>query len=134
MNEFTSKAAKKRDWKFRVNALVKEVRGTGSWGHRDDYTISLAFGFHPGFHGGPNLSLDVENFIKPVLDAVAAGLLCDNETEPQSIERWDYGDSNFSTLLVHRLPNTPDSRKEGVAVFFSSRLPVRSPTPGPQGK
>ena len=100
---------------------VKSIRGAIPWDPGDHYAISLAFRFHPGFHGGPNQKLDVENFVKPVLDAVAAGLFCDAETDPHSIDRWDFDDSNFNTLFVHRLPNTTDSRKEGVAVFVSSR-------------
>ena len=116
-----AKAPKQRDWKVHVAASVKEARGGGPWDPRVNYAISLAFRFHPGLHGGPNQSLDVENFMKPVLDAVAAGLFCDDETEPRSIQRWDYDDSNFSTLFVHRLGNTPDLGEEGVAVFVSCK-------------
>ena len=120
LNEFTSNARKKRDWKLQVAEAVKEARGTGPWDPGDDYAISLAFRFHPGFHGVPNRSLDVENFVKPVLDAVAAGLFCAPDILPDAIPRWDYDDSNFSTLFVHRLPATPDSGAGGVAVFVSS--------------
>lgn len=121
VNEFTNRAARKRDWKVHVARAVREARDAGPWDPGDEYAISLAFRFHPGFHGGPRRSLDVENFVKPVLDAVAADLFCDPDTEPDAIPRWDYDDSNFSTLFVHRLPNTPDSREEGVALFISSR-------------
>jgi hypothetical protein len=75
--------------------------------------------FHPGNHG--NRPLDAENFIKPILDALAAGLFCDNQTEPMDIEHWNYDDSNFNTLLVHRLDDALNPRDEGTAIAVSSR-------------
>ena len=52
----------------------------------------LEFRFHPANHGYQ--SLDVENFLKPVIDAVAAGLFCEKEEDPLKIEHWNYDDSN----------------------------------------
>ena len=75
--------------------------------------------FHPRTHG--NRDLDVENFIKPVLDGLAAGLFCENDTDPQGIDQFNYDDSNFNTLLIHRLDNAPTADLEGIAVFVSSR-------------
>ena len=86
IKEFTSNAVRKWDWKVHFTASVKEARGAGPWDPGDDYAVSLAFRFHPGFHGGPDRSLDVENFVKPVLDAVAAGLLCALEIQPSAID------------------------------------------------
>lgn len=43
------------------------------------------FAFHMGSHG--NQRLDIENFIKPTLDALAAGLFCPNQTNPREIAR-----------------------------------------------
>ena len=87
--------------------------------HFKDFVL-LAFRFHPGFHGGGRRALDVANFMKIVLDSIAAGLFCDQGTEPYSIKRWDFDDSNFSTPFVHYLVDTPDAREEGVALFVSS--------------
>lgn len=114
VNEFTNRAVRKRDWKVHVAQAVKEARGAVPRDPGDEYAISLAFRFHPGFHGGPKRTLDVENFVKPVLDAVAAGLFCDPDTEPDAIERWEYDDSNFTTLFVHRLPTLRTPRKRGL--------------------
>ena len=93
---------------------------TKPWDLGDNYAISLAFRFYSGFHGGLRQGLDVENFIKPVLDAVAAGLFCDTETDPREIKKWGFNDSNFNTLFIHRLPNALESKEEGVAVNVSS--------------
>ena len=111
--------ARTASWKIQVASEVKAVRGVEPWEPNHEYAISLAMRFHGRSHG--NRSLDVENFIKPVLDAVAAGLFCSPETDPCAIERWDFDDSNFKTLLIHRLPDTGVARGEGAAIFISSR-------------
>ena len=117
----TSPTGKKitRDWKPRVAAEVKAIRGNGPWSEiRLRYVISLGMTFNLKNHYYQKF--DVENFVKPVLDAVAAGLFCDENTDPQDIDRWDFDDSNFRTLLIHRLPDTPDPRQEGVAISVSA--------------
>ena len=110
--------AKTENWKVQVASEVKAVRGGEPWNPNREFAISLAMRFHGPSHG--NQPLDVENFIKPVLDAVAAGLFCSPETDPCAIERWDFDDSNFKTLLIHRLPDTGVVEGEGAAIFISS--------------
>ena len=66
------------------------------------------------------IALDVENFVKPVVDGLAAGLFCDNDTDPNHIELWNYDDSNFNTLLIHRLEDARRPEDEGIAISISS--------------
>ena len=120
VNEFTDKTAKKLEWKRRLASEVKLMRGDTPWDSGDDYAISLALKFYPGYHGGSAQRLDVENFIKPIIDAIAAGLFCDTHTDTSKIERWDFGDSNFNTLFVHRFPDTGDPEAEGIATYIST--------------
>ena len=107
------------EWKKLVAFQVKESRGDGEWNPWDRFTVTLALSFCPGLHG--NRPLDVENFVKPIIDALAAGLFCDADTDTDGIERWNYNDSNFSTLLIHRLPDAYQPRDEGIAVFVTSK-------------
>lgn len=119
MNEFLGNTQKKLTWKRQLASEVKKRRGEEPWCSDDSYAISLALRFHPGYHGGPTQDLDVENYIKPIVDATVAGLFCDPQTNPFAIDRWDYDDSNFNTLLIHRLPDTKRAEEEGVTVFVS---------------
>ena len=65
--------------------------------------------------------MDVDNFIKPIIDALAAGLFCDVDIDPQDIPRYNYDDSNISTLLIHRLANADRRENEGVVIYVSSK-------------
>ena len=113
--------AKLLDWKRRLSHKVNSIRGDDPWRDSDEYAVSLAFRFHPGHHGGTRHNLDVENYIKPIIDAVAAGLFCDNQTDPLTMNSWNFDDSNFNTLLIQRLPDTSNPEAEGIAVYISAR-------------
>lgn len=108
-------------WKPLIASEVKAARGAAAWDAADEFAISLAFSFNTnsGWHGYS--PLDVENFIKPVIDAIAAGLFCRNSTDPRRIAKWNYDDSNFKTLLIHRLPDAAMRADEGIAVCVSVR-------------
>ena len=110
---------KQQNWKAQVASVVKRARGMQSWNAADEYAISLTMRFHLGNHG--NMDLDAENFVKPIIDAIAAGLFCDSQTQPQNIKRWGYDDSNFKTLLIHRLPDARTRAGEGIAISVSAR-------------
>lgn len=79
------------------------------------YAISLSMKFCPLIHG--HRELDVDNFLKPLLDGIAAGLFCD--TEIDSIEYFGFDDSNFIKLYVERLSNTLRPDEEGVIITIS---------------
>ena len=123
----TSQAGKKRldEWKVLVASEVKAMRGQKAWNPQIRYAIAISFSFNPRLHGNRRRSdgqvhLDVENFIKPVVDGLAAGLFCDNDKDPSRIEHWNYDDSNFNTLLIHRLPDATSCDGEGIAICVSS--------------
>ena len=67
--------------------------------------------------------MDVENFTKPVVDAIAAGLFCEEQKDPKDIATWNYDDSNFNTLLIHRLPDAAEPEDEGIVISVSSSAP-----------
>lgn len=109
--------AKQTRWKVQVASRVKEERGKHPWQDGDSYAITVGFSFHmPSHH---NQKLDVENFVKPAIDALAAGLFC--QVNPRDIQRWDCDDSNFTTLLIHRLPDAVSREAEGATIAVSSR-------------
>ena len=117
----TNASGRKRlkDWKVQLASEVKTARGSAPWNPNDNYTITLGLSFHLPSHGNQK-KLDVENFIKPTIDVLAAGLFCCFETDPQDINHWNYDDSNFRTLLVHRLPDARNRQSEGAAIAVSA--------------
>ena len=118
VNSFTV-GPQQQVWKRTVASAIKRVRDGSPWDPRDLYAVSLKFRFHPGNH--QNQELDVENYVKPVVDAVAAGLFQEEEKDPSEIETWDFPDSNFRTLLIHRAADPKDRYGEGVHVSVSAR-------------
>ena len=117
---YTSRTGKARldDWKKNVMSAVKAERGGRAWNSNAKFAISIGFRFNAANHGSQ--PLDVENFLKPVVDALAAGLFCGDETEAEDIAVWNYDDSNFDTLLIHRLPDARNREGEGVAICVSA--------------
>ena len=112
-------------WKVTIASKIKAARGLMPWDPHSYYAISIGFSFHPQSHGNRRRSdgqchLDVENFVKPVVDGLAAGLFCEEHIIPRYINHWNYDDSNFDTLLIHRLPDAASPDSEGVAVCISS--------------
>ena len=121
--------ARRQSWKERIATEVKALRGRKAWNPREEFAVSIGFSFHPRKHGNHldesgRVKLDVENFVKPVVDALAAGLFCSEGTDLSSIPRWDYDDSNFNSLLIHRLPDAIKPDDEGIAVCISSSSSV----------
>lgn len=104
-------------WKHNVASQTKQHRGMTPWNPRWIYAISIGFSFYPPAHG--NQRLDVENFIKPTIDALAAGLMCANDQEPALITRYNFDDSNFSYLFIHRLPDAQCEEEEGAGIYGS---------------
>lgn len=117
VNSITERKDAQLEWKRRIASEVRDARGGGLWDAGQRYAISLALRFCPATHG--NQPLDVENFVKPVLDGLAAGLFSPPGQDPRAIERFNYDDSNFSTLFIHRLPDAARPDDEGVAISVS---------------
>lgn len=118
VNSITERKDAQLDWKRRIASEVRDARGGGPWDAGQRYAISLALRFCPALHG--NRALDVENFVKPVLDGLAAGLFSPPEQDPRLIRRFDYDDSNFSTLFIHCLPDAARPDGEGVVISVSA--------------
>ena len=114
-----------RDWKRTVASAIKRARGGSPWDPRDFYAVTLEFRFHASNH--QNQELDVENYVKPVVDAIAAGLFLEQEKDPNEIQTWAFPDSNFRTLLIHRAPDPKDRSGEGVHVSVSVRRGQQNP-------
>ena len=128
VNSFTG-GRNQQDWKRTVASAVKTARDGSPWDPLDLYAVSLEFRFHVDNHGSQEL--DVENYVKPVVDAVAAGLFLDEEKDPSGIERWDFPDSNFRTLLIHRAADPKDKHGEGVHISVSVREGPQEATRSP---
>ena len=118
ISSMTERTQALQAWKVRVASAVKAARGEERWSPADAYAITLGFRVHPPNHGDQRL--DVESFVKPVIDALAVGLFCPAQVNPRDVLRWDYDDSNFNALLVRRLPDAATRGAEGVAVSVSS--------------
>ena len=122
VNSSTERKDRLQSWKAHVAAEVMDARGKYAWNNRHIFAITLGFSFNTGSGWHGYRALDVENFIKPVIDALAAGLFCDEHTDPFTITRWDFDDSNFNTLLIHRLPDARTPQEEGIAVCVSAKV------------
>ena len=120
VNSVTERKDRLQSWKVAVSSKVKSKRGGKAWNPQTQYAIAISFSFNisAGKHG--YTPLDVENFTKPILDAIAAGLFCNEETDVNNIQHWCYDDSNFNTLFFHRLPDAVSSTDEGIAICISS--------------
>ena len=127
VNSFTV-GPQQQVWKRTVASAIRRVRDGSPWDPRDLYAVTLEFRFHPGNH--QNQELDVENYVKPVIDAVAAGLFQEEEKDPSEIETWDFPDSNFRTLLIHRATDPKDRSREGVHISVSVRRGQQNPASG----
>ena len=110
------------DWRVQIASAVKNKRGRDAWDSNNDFAIALGLRFCPALHG--NHALDVENFVKSIIDGLAAGLFCEAGTDPADIQRFNFDDSNFNTLLIHRLADASNPSDEGAAISVSSRRMV----------
>ena len=119
INSITEQKERLQTWKRTVASAIRRERGGATWNPDHFYAITLEFRFHPANHG--NQTLDVENDVKPVVDAVAAGLFMAAEEDPSAIRLWNFPDSNFRTLLIHRAADPPSAEQEGICVFVSVR-------------
>ena len=117
----TSETGKRRlaEWKQEVAAAAKGARGRTPLDPGWTYSFSAGFSFHLETHG--RQPLDVDNFLKPTLDALAAGLFCAEGQDPRTIGRYNFDDSNFRYLFVHRLPDARIVAEEGAALVVSVR-------------
>ena len=119
VNSVTERKESLQAWKVKIASEVKAGRGMSSWDPSNDYVVTLVLRFHPENHG--HRRLDAENFVKPIIDALAAGLFCEAETNPGDISHWNYDDSNFRTILIHRLSDASGQEEEKAVICASAR-------------
>lgn len=105
-------------WKVRIVCAVKAARGESSLDPGVPRAVTVGFSFHPGNHGGHTADLD--NFIKPVLDAAAAGLFCRRDKHPEQVAKWDFDDSAFGPISMYRLPTPARREDEGACIVIAS--------------
>ena len=133
-------------WKSDIARAVGEKRGDQLWKGNDGYIISIGLVFGVD---GPH-DADVDNHIKPILDATATALFAPswegflkpildaiqnysetNVWERPKDRRWGEDDHKFKTVFAHRLPNSgrtlfdsePGWSKEGITICISSPPP-----------
>ena len=107
-----ARRADQQAWKAQVASAVESERGNAVWNDSDAYAITLGLRFYP-----KSQDFDVDNYVKPILDALTKGL----GLPWKGKREWDYDDSNFTTLLIHRLPDAGSREAEGAAIAVSSR-------------
>jgi hypothetical protein len=105
-----------RAYKQKIAKAVNNVC-SGKYSPESVYAVSLSMRFCPFEHG--NKKLDIENYLKPVLDGIAAGLFCNEDID--KIARFHYDDSNFLNLYVERLPDTMKRSEEGIVITISKK-------------
>ena len=97
------------DWMEKVECTVKTALAGAVWNREHLCAVTVQFCFCFG-HGSPrpkDQQLDLDNYIKPVLDGLKKGL--------------DTDDSKFRILLIRRLPDAAHSlEEEEVHLFVSS--------------
>jgi len=105
------------DWKQKVAGVVEDERGRACWKPAFRYAVTLQF----RFCRHENQKLDVDNYVKPVLDGLAKGLGVD--------------DSRFRILLIQRLPDAETTAKEEVRLFVScAGIPTDTEATDPSGE
>jgi hypothetical protein len=101
-------------WKKQITNHIYSERQSKE-DSRKHYAISVGMRFYPQKHG--NSCLDIENYIKPILDGIAKGLFC--ESEALKIDKFNFDDSNFIHLYIERLPDSKTQNEEGIVITVS---------------
>ena len=91
----------------------------GVQNNENHYAISVSMKFHLKTHG--NLKLDAENYLKPILDGVAAGLFVPDNTNPSEISHFNYDDSNFDKVYFEKLSPALTFEDEFVTIIISKK-------------
>ena len=110
------------EWEVEVARAVKAKRAGVPWNSAHRYAVTLQFRFRQRQHRSQEGDLD--NYVKPVLDGLAAGLFLPEDTDPGDV--WPFtvhrgvNDQNFRTLLIRRVDDlNDDNEPEEVRLFVS---------------
>lgn len=85
------------NWKRKIAKSIYDKR-SNRLDSAQNYSISLGLRFNPERIG---MKFDIENYLKPIYDGIAAGLFSEND--PSQLDKFEYDDSNFKYLLTMRL-------------------------------
>lgn len=114
INSITEHKIELLNWKQKIAENISQAKVIAEPKNYAIYAVSLSFRFHQKYHSSNKL--DVENYIKPVIDGIAAGLFSKN---PGSVTKFDYDDSNFKHLLIEKLDSPLNPSDEGVAIVLT---------------
>ena len=109
--------AKALSWKQKIAKAVKEKR-KGVQDPKMLYAISVTMHFHLATHG--NRELDAENFLKPILDATAAGLFEEEDKKLGELHDFRYDDSNFENVYFDRM--WVDRKQDELIIITISKI------------
>ena len=107
-----------KPWKQKIVQAIMDKRN-GVQNNENHYAISVSMKFHLKTHG--NLKLDAENYLKPILDGVAAGLFVPDNTNPSEISHFNYDDSNFDKVYFEKLSHALTFEDEFVIITISQK-------------
>lgn len=108
-----------QDWKRKISIQIKSARK--SIQNPDKiYAITIGMKFHPLTHG--NQKFDLDNYSKPIIDAIAAGLFCDDDEDLSILTEYNkFDDSNFQHIYLERLPDADTSQDESIIILVSQK-------------
>ena len=109
---------KLQHWKRKIAMEIQSKHGNISFNPNNQCCISVGMRFHTPTHG--NQKLDLDNFIKPIVDGIAAGLFSDDKEDLSHLTKYNqFDDSNFRYLYMERLPDALEEQQEGISVVIS---------------
>jgi len=114
INSITQHKIELLNWKQKIAENISKAKIIAEPKAYSIYAVSLSFRFHQKHHSSNKL--DVENYIKPVIDGIAAGLFSKN---PKSITKFNFDDSNFKHLLIEKLDSPLNPSDEGIAIVVT---------------
>lgn len=117
----TTQRGRKRlqEWKRKIALQIQSSKSL-PLDSNCSFTISIGMKFHPLTHGYQKLDLD--NYSKPILDAIAAGLFSDENTDLSNLTTYNqFDDSNFHHIYLERLPDADSADRESIIIHVSQK-------------
>ena len=118
VNSVDENKERSKAWKEKITREIIKKRD-GVQNNEKQHAISVSMKFHLKTHG--NLKLDAENYLKPILDGVAAGLFVPDNTNPSEILHFNYDDSNFDKVYFEKLSPALTFEDEFVTIIISKK-------------
>ena len=108
-----------QNWKHKISIQIKSKRKSIQDPSRI-YAITIGMKFHPPTHG--NQKFDLDNYSKPIIDAIAAGLFCNDDEDLSILTEYNkFDDSTFQHIYLERLPDVDISEDESVIILVSQK-------------